>query len=103
MSERPYELVQTPAGTVARVRIRGRSVLASPLLNRGTAFTPEEREVYQADMRAYFLEAIARKRVEPGEDLISVLVEEDLSDDELSSLKEAAEAVRSKQGDVQNL
>jgi malate dehydrogenase (oxaloacetate-decarboxylating) len=44
MSERPYELVQTPAGTVARVRIRGRSVLASPLLNRGTAFTPEERE-----------------------------------------------------------
>src|SRR5215204_5490571 len=44
MSERPYELVQTPAGAVARVRIRGRSVLASPLLNRGTAFTPEERE-----------------------------------------------------------
>ena len=29
---------------MARVRIRGRSVLASPLLNRGTAFTPEERE-----------------------------------------------------------
>jgi cytochrome P450 len=45
--------------------------------------TPEEREAYQADMRAYFLEAIARKRVEPGEDLISALVEEDLSDDEL--------------------
>ena len=44
MSERPYELVQTPAGTVARVRVRGRSVLAAPLLNRGTAFTPEERE-----------------------------------------------------------
>jgi malate dehydrogenase (oxaloacetate-decarboxylating) len=44
MSERPYELVQTPAGAVARVRVRGRSVLASPLLNRGTAFTPEERE-----------------------------------------------------------
>ena len=44
MSERPYELVQTPAGTVARVRIRGRPVLASPLLNRGTAFTPEERQ-----------------------------------------------------------
>src|SRR5215218_8082468 len=44
MSERPYELVQTPAVTVARVRVRGRSVLASPLLNRGTAFTPEERE-----------------------------------------------------------
>src|SRR5215216_1318635 len=44
MSERPYEMVQTPAGTVARVRVRGRSVLASPLLNRGTAFTPEERQ-----------------------------------------------------------
>jgi malate dehydrogenase (oxaloacetate-decarboxylating) len=44
MSERPYELVQTPAGAVARVRVRGRSVLASPLLNRGTAFTPEERQ-----------------------------------------------------------
>ena len=44
MSERPYELVQTPAGAVARVRVRGRSVLAAPLLNRGTAFTPEERE-----------------------------------------------------------
>jgi malate dehydrogenase (oxaloacetate-decarboxylating) len=43
MSEHPYELVQTPAGTVARVRIRGRAVLATPLLNRGTAFTPEER------------------------------------------------------------
>jgi malate dehydrogenase (oxaloacetate-decarboxylating) len=43
MSERPYELVQTPEGTVARVRIRGSSVLSSPLLNRGTAFTPEER------------------------------------------------------------
>jgi malate dehydrogenase (oxaloacetate-decarboxylating) len=44
MSERPFELVQTPAGTVARVRVRGRSVLAAPLLNRGTAITPEERE-----------------------------------------------------------
>jgi malate dehydrogenase (oxaloacetate-decarboxylating) len=44
MSQRPYELVQTPAGTVARVRVRGRSVLAAPLLNRGTAFTSEERE-----------------------------------------------------------
>jgi len=43
MSERPYELAQTPDGTVARVRIRGSSVLSSPLLNRGTAFTPEER------------------------------------------------------------
>jgi malate dehydrogenase (oxaloacetate-decarboxylating) len=44
MTERPYELVQSPAGTVARVRIRGSSVLSSPLLNRGTAFTAEERQ-----------------------------------------------------------
>ena len=43
----------------------------------------EERDKYQADMRAYFLEVIARKRVEPGEDLISALVAEDLTDDEL--------------------
>ena len=44
MSERPYELIQTPEGTVARVRLRGSSVLSSPIINRGTAFTPEERE-----------------------------------------------------------
>jgi len=44
MTERPYDLVQDPAGTVARVRIRGGSVLSSPLLNRGTAFTTEERQ-----------------------------------------------------------
>jgi malate dehydrogenase (oxaloacetate-decarboxylating) len=28
---------------VARVRLRGSSVLSSPLINRGTAFTPRER------------------------------------------------------------
>jgi malate dehydrogenase (oxaloacetate-decarboxylating) len=43
MSERPYEFVSTPEGTVLRVRSRGASVLATPILNRGTAFTPEER------------------------------------------------------------
>ena len=42
--ERPFELDWTPEGVVARVRVRGRSVLASPLLNRGTAFTSAERE-----------------------------------------------------------
>jgi malate dehydrogenase (oxaloacetate-decarboxylating) len=41
---RPYELIQTPEGTVARVRLRGSSVLTSPIINRGTAFTPEERQ-----------------------------------------------------------
>jgi malate dehydrogenase (oxaloacetate-decarboxylating) len=44
MTERPYELVHSTAGTVARVRIRGSSILSSPLLNRGTAFTAEERQ-----------------------------------------------------------
>jgi malate dehydrogenase len=34
---------------------------------------------------------------------VTRVVEQDLEDDELSALKEAAEAVRSKQGDVQNL
>src|SRR6516162_11595720 len=44
MAERPYELVLTPEGVVARVRLRGTSLLVSPLLNRGTAFTLAERE-----------------------------------------------------------
>ena len=44
MAERPYELVSTPEGVVARVRLRGTSLLVSPLLNRGTAFTLAERE-----------------------------------------------------------
>jgi malate dehydrogenase (oxaloacetate-decarboxylating) len=43
MSERPYELTQTPEGMVARVRLRGNSVLSSALINRGTAFTLQER------------------------------------------------------------
>jgi malate dehydrogenase (oxaloacetate-decarboxylating) len=42
--ERGYELVSTPDGVVARVRLRGHAVLAAPLLNRGTAFTVAERE-----------------------------------------------------------
>jgi malate dehydrogenase (oxaloacetate-decarboxylating) len=45
MSERPYELAPAPEGVVVRVRLRGSSVLSSPLLNRGTAFTLAEREV----------------------------------------------------------
>jgi len=44
MVQRPYELVRTPGGIVARVRLRGGSVLSSPMLNRGTAFTLAERE-----------------------------------------------------------
>ena len=44
MSDRPYELAWTPEGMVARVRLRGPSVLRWPMLNRGTAFTLAERE-----------------------------------------------------------
>ena len=44
MSDRPFELTWTPEGMVARVRLRGSPVLSSPMLNRGTAFTPAERE-----------------------------------------------------------
>jgi len=42
-AERGYELANTPDGVVARVRLRGHAVLAAPMLNRGTAFTPAER------------------------------------------------------------
>ena len=41
---RPYELQVTPAGVEARIRVRGSSVLASPTINRGTAFTLAERD-----------------------------------------------------------
>ena len=43
MTERPYEFLRTPEGPVLRVRARGIGVLTTPFLNRGTAFTPEER------------------------------------------------------------
>jgi malate dehydrogenase (oxaloacetate-decarboxylating) len=44
MAKRPSELTWTPDGMVARVRLRGSAVLASPMLNRGTAFTLAERQ-----------------------------------------------------------
>jgi malate dehydrogenase (oxaloacetate-decarboxylating) len=44
MTERPYEFLRTPEGPVLRVRARGTSVLSIPILNRGTAFTLEERQ-----------------------------------------------------------
>jgi malate dehydrogenase (oxaloacetate-decarboxylating) len=43
MTERPYEFAAMPEGPVVRVRARGTSVLATPILNRGTAFTLGER------------------------------------------------------------
>jgi malate dehydrogenase (oxaloacetate-decarboxylating) len=44
MTERPYEFVKTGEGPVLRVRARGISVLSTPILNRGTAFTLQERQ-----------------------------------------------------------
>jgi malate dehydrogenase (oxaloacetate-decarboxylating) len=43
VSERPYELISTPDGLVARIAVRGNDVLRIPTLNRGTAFTEAER------------------------------------------------------------
>jgi malate dehydrogenase (oxaloacetate-decarboxylating) len=43
MLDAAYELGPAAEGYPLRIRARGRSVLANPMLNRGTAFTPEER------------------------------------------------------------
>ena len=45
MYEAPYELGSAADGYPVRVRARGRLVLTTPLLNRGTAFTLEQRRV----------------------------------------------------------
>ncbi len=44
MTKAPYELISTPEGVVATINARGSAVLSSPTINRGTAFTLEERE-----------------------------------------------------------
>ena len=44
MRQAPYELSPGPDGVVARIHARGSAVLASPTINRGTAFTLAERE-----------------------------------------------------------
>jgi malate dehydrogenase (oxaloacetate-decarboxylating) len=43
MPEGSYDLVKTPEGWTARISARGAAVLAVPAINRGTAFTAEER------------------------------------------------------------
>jgi malate dehydrogenase (oxaloacetate-decarboxylating) len=43
MSDAPYELIPTDEGYRVRVRVRGSAVLSAPAINRGTAFTLEER------------------------------------------------------------
>ena len=44
MSRGPYELISTADGVVAMIHARGSAVLATPSINRGTAFTLQERE-----------------------------------------------------------
>src|SRR3954471_21746187 len=44
MSKAPYELHSARDGIHARINVRGSAVLASPSINRGTAFTLAERE-----------------------------------------------------------
>ena len=43
MYAEPYELSRTAEGMIARINVRGSAVLASPTINRGTAFTDDER------------------------------------------------------------
>jgi malate dehydrogenase (oxaloacetate-decarboxylating) len=43
MYERPYVMESPPQGSVAKIRARGNAVLSTPMINRGTAFTLEER------------------------------------------------------------
>src|SRR6476620_8457955 len=43
MSEGPYELIPSADGYTVRIHARGHAVLASPTINRGTAFTQAQR------------------------------------------------------------
>jgi malate dehydrogenase (oxaloacetate-decarboxylating) len=43
MPEGTYELIQSADGYIARIHSRGAAVLATPTINRGTAFTLAER------------------------------------------------------------
>src|SRR5829696_8792285 len=45
MVDAPYELGSAQEGYPVRIRVRGRSVLSNPMLNRGTAFTHQQRRV----------------------------------------------------------
>jgi malate dehydrogenase (oxaloacetate-decarboxylating) len=44
MYDRPYDLGRHEDGYPVRIRARGNQVLSTPMINRGTAFTLEERE-----------------------------------------------------------
>jgi malate dehydrogenase (oxaloacetate-decarboxylating) len=49
MQSAPYELVPEIDGMAARIHVRGSAVLTSPAINRGTAFSLEEREALGLD------------------------------------------------------
>jgi malate dehydrogenase (oxaloacetate-decarboxylating) len=49
MTTAPYELLPEPGGVLAKINVRGSAVLASPSINRGTAFSLEEREALGLD------------------------------------------------------
>ena len=49
MTTAPYELVPERGGVLARINVRGSAVLASPSINRGTAFSLDEREALGLD------------------------------------------------------
>ena len=49
MTSAPYELVSEPGGVLARINVRGSAVLALPAINRGTAFTLDERQALGLD------------------------------------------------------
>jgi malate dehydrogenase (oxaloacetate-decarboxylating) len=44
MYKEPYEVGSAAEGYPIRIRARGRSVLTNPMINRGTAFTTEQRQ-----------------------------------------------------------
>jgi len=49
MTLAPYELLPEPGGVLARINVRGSAVLASPSINRGTAFSLDERAALGLD------------------------------------------------------
>jgi malate dehydrogenase (oxaloacetate-decarboxylating) len=60
MLDAAYELGPAAEGYPVRIRARGRAVLSNPMLNRGTAFAPQER-------RALDLEGLLPSGVSPLE------------------------------------
>lgn len=46
---REYDQDTTVGNSTLRIRTRGRAVLSNPMTNRGTAFTPEQREMLEID------------------------------------------------------